>query len=88
MRRPTLDGGVRRDWCPGRMKKRHRGNKEQIRRKEGGERDLQGKIKRVFLEFFWQELESIIYTKILDDRHTSKAKRKNWETLGGKQKQV
>ena len=35
-------------------------------RGDGG--DLEGKIKRVFLEFFWQELESIICIKILEDR--------------------
>lgn len=33
---------------------------------DGG--DLEGKIKRVFLELFWQELESIICIKILEDR--------------------
>ena len=33
---------------------------------DGG--DLEGKIKRDFLELFWQELESIICIKILEDR--------------------
>lgn len=50
----------------------------------GGEKNLEGKIKNVFLEFFWQKLESIICTNMLEDRHTSKAKWRNWETLGGK----
>lgn len=61
------------------MKKRHHGNKELIWRREDGRRDLKGKIKRIFLDFFWQELESVTYIKILEDSHTSKAKWKNLE---------
>lgn len=33
--------------------------------------ELERKIRRVFLEFFWQELGSLICIKTSEDRHTS-----------------
>lgn len=67
-------------------KKRHHKSKEQIpgARKVGGGRAWKARLKSFFLEFFWQELASVIWIKMLEDRHTLKAKWKNWVTLGGK----
>lgn len=42
--------------------------------RDRGRRDPEGKIKRVFLEAFQWEPESILCRKILEGRHTSKTK--------------